>query len=78
MSFWQHFALPFLAEIVFFSTAIICVHRAQKNRIYPAFWQFLIFSLATQIVQLSEGFIRYVHLISGVHAYTLYFFTYWP
>ena len=78
MSAWQHFALPILAEIVFYSAAIYCVYHAQKNRIYPAFWQFLIFRTGLGLILLAEGFLKHLQLISGTHAYTAYFFTYWP
>ncbi len=78
MSAWQHFALPILVEILFYSAAICCVYRAQKSRIYPALWQFLIFRAGLGLVLLSEGFLRHLQLISSNHAYNLYFFTYWP
>ncbi len=78
MSVWQHFAFPIIAEIIFLTAAIYCVYRAQKNRIYPALWQFLIFQTATQVVLLAEGFAGHIRLISSLHAYALYFFTYWP
>ncbi len=78
MSAWQHFALPIVAEIVFLAAAIYCVYRAQKNRIYPALWQFLIFQAAMQVALLGEGFASHIHLLSAVQGYNLYFFTYWP
>jgi hypothetical protein len=78
MSAWQHFALPGIAEVLFFLIAIYCVFRAQKNRIYPAFWQFLLFRAGLGTIFLIEVPLGYMHLISGVHAYSLYFFTYWP
>jgi hypothetical protein len=78
MSTWQHFALPGIAEVLFFLTAVYCVFHAQKNRIYPAFWQFLLFRAGLGTIFLIEVSLGYLHLISGVHAYNLYFFTYWP
>ena len=78
MSVWLSFALPIVAEIFFFSAAIFCVYRAQKNRIYPAFWQYLIFEAAFTSVILLEGIVRHLHWISAVHFYNAYFFTYWP
>lgn len=78
MSAWLHFALPVIAEILFFSAAIYCVFRAQKNRIYPALWQFLIFRVAVLSAELAEMYVRHLHFISGVHAYTIYVFIYWP
>jgi|GEM_PF-6716498 len=78
MSAWLKLALPIVAEIVFFSAAIYCVYRAQKNRIYPALWQFLIFRVSVLTLELTELFARHLHLVSAVHAYNAYFFTYWP
>jgi len=78
MSAWLHFALPVIAEILFFSAAIYCVFRAQKNRIYPALWQFLIFKAGFASIVLLEGFVRRLHLITGPHFYSIYVLTYWP
>ncbi|MEO6830444.1 MAG: hypothetical protein ABI164_11600 [Acidobacteriaceae bacterium] len=78
MSAWQHFALPVIAEILFFSLAIYCVYRAQKNRIYSSFWQYLIFRVAIALIALVEVSLGFAHIISFSHAYSLYFFTYWP
>lgn len=78
MSAWLKFALPLLIEIGLVAGAMICVYRAQKNRIYPAFWQFLIFWAVSDAVMLSEGLLRHLHVINGIHAYEAYFFTYWP
>lgn len=78
MSTWLHFAIPVACEVSFLLIAIYCVHRAQKNRIYPAFWQMLIFWAASDSLQLAEGFVRHLHLVSGTQFYYAYFFTYWP
>ena len=78
MSLWLRYALPILAEILFYAAAAYCVYRAQKNRIYPAFWQFLIFRAGFGLVLLAEGLAKHLNLINGVHFYTIYFFTYWP
>lgn len=78
MSAWLKFALPLLIEISLLAGAMVCVYRAQKNRIYPAFWQFLIFWIASDALMLSEGLLRHLHVVNGIHAYEAYFFTYWP
>jgi hypothetical protein len=78
MSLWLRYALPIIAEILFFSAAVYFVHRAEKNRIYPAFWQFLIYRLVFAAIFLTEGFAKHLNLMNGVHFYSIYFFTYWP
>lgn len=78
MTGWLQFAIPTACEIFFLFAAIYCVHRAEKSRIYPAFWQLLIFWAASDVVLLGEGIVRHLHLISGVEFYSAYFFTYWP
>lgn len=77
MSTWLHIALPTFLEMLFFSFALYCVHRAQKGRIYPAFWQFLIFGLVSSSIQFADAAAFGAYLISGVHAYTVYFYVYW-
>lgn len=77
MNVWLHFVLPTFLETVFLSSALYCVYRAQKNRIYPAFWQFLLFSVASQSVQLVALSLNGFHLVSGVHTYYVYFYVYW-
>lgn len=77
MSVWLHIVLPTFLELLFLSTALYCVYRAEKSRIYPAFWQFLLFCVATQSIQLIDATLNGLHLISGVHAYYIYFYVYW-
>jgi hypothetical protein len=78
MSAWLRFAIPIVLEMAALSAVIYSVHRAQKSRIYPAFWQWLIFWLAWDGVLLGEGYLQHLHLVSGIHAYEAYFYTYWP
>ena len=78
MSGFLHFALPLAAEIFFLLAALYCIHRAQKKRIYPALWGLLIFWAASDTVMFAEGYIRHLHLVTGVQFYYAYFFTYWP
>ncbi len=77
MSVWLHIVLPTLLEVLFLSAALYCVYRAEKSRIYPAFWQFLLFCVATQSIQLVDATLNGLRLISGVHAYYVYFYVYW-
>ncbi len=77
MSIWLHIILPVFLETLVLSAALYCVYRAQKNRIYPAFWQFLLFSAISQAIQLGDLSLNGLHLISGVHAYYVYFYVYW-
>ncbi len=77
MSVWQHIVLPTFLEVLFLSAAVYCVYRAEKSRIYPAFWQFLLFCIATQSIQLVDAALNGLRLISGVHAYYVYFYVYW-
>lgn len=77
MSVWLHIVLPVFLETVFLSTALYCVYRAQKNRIYPAFWQFLVFGTASQAILLIDLALNGFHLLSGVHAYYVLFYVYW-
>jgi hypothetical protein len=78
MSKWLHFALPFFLEIPALAAVLYCVYRAQKNRIYPALWQLLIFWMISDVVLLVEGMSHHLHLASSVNAYYAYFFTFWP
>lgn len=73
-----HFAIPLSLEILLLAATLACIYRAQKKRIYPAFWQLLTFWVAADCLMLFEGFARFLHLVSGPHAYEIYFFTYWP
>jgi hypothetical protein len=77
MSALLHFAIQILTEVIFFSAAIYCVYRAQKNRIYPALWQYLLFHAVSGSILLAELSLRYAHFIGSLPAYQLYFFTYW-
>ena len=77
MSVWLHIALPAFLETIFLTATLVCVHRAQKNRIYPAFWQLLIFSAVSQTILLIDAILNGFHLISGVHAYYVFFYVYW-
>lgn len=78
MSTWLHIALPGIFEIAFLLVAIFLIYRAQRNRIYPALWQMLIFWVATDFLLLLEASLHQFHLASGVQAYHAYFYTYWP
>ncbi|HET9087055.1 MAG TPA: hypothetical protein VFN53_06015 [Acidobacteriaceae bacterium] len=78
MSTWLHFALPAVCEMAFLIGAIFAIHRAQKNRIFPAFWSFLLFWVASDGVMLGEGYLRHLHLINKFQFYSAYFYTYWP
>ncbi|MGO8718110.1 MAG: hypothetical protein ACLQMO_02685 [Acidobacteriaceae bacterium] len=77
MSSWQHLALLEFAEISFLSAALYCVYKAEKNRIYPAFWQLLVFLLVSDVVMFADMIAFGSYLISGLHAYSVYFYTYW-
>lgn len=77
MSTWLGFVIPLSCEVSFLAAAIYCVYRAQKSRIYPAFWQLLIFWVGSDSLMLVEGITRRLHLIGGTLAYEIYFFTYW-
>jgi hypothetical protein len=78
MTTWLHFALPLAAEILFLLTALICIYRVQKNRIYPALWQLLMFWAASDALLLAVGSLHRLHLANGLHTYEAYFYTYWP
>ena len=78
MTTWLHFALPLAVEILFLLAALICIYRAQKNRIYPALWQYLIFWAASDALLLAVGSLHRLHLANGLHTYEAYFYTYWP
>lgn len=77
MSTWLRFALPASCEILSLSVAIFLVFRAQKNRIYPALWQFLIFWLASDGLMFAEGALRRLHVVGKVQFYDAYFSSYW-
>jgi hypothetical protein len=77
MTVWLHVVLPVFLETLFLSVAIYCVYRAQKNRIYPAFWQFLVFGAIAQAIQLVVLSLNALYLVSGVHAYWVDYCVYW-
>ena len=77
MTTWLHFALPIIGEMVFLLAGVYCIYRAQKNRIYPALWQFLRYWMVSDFLLLAEDSALHLHLLSGVHAYEAYFYTYW-
>lgn len=77
MPLWLHIALITTVEIFFLLAALYCVFRAQKNRIYPAFWQLLIFLVSTDIIVLADSIARGLGLVNSVHGYYIYFYTYW-
>ncbi|MHB1960621.1 MAG: hypothetical protein ACYCO5_16540 [Acidobacteriaceae bacterium] len=77
MSVWLHIVLPTFLETLFLSAALYCVYRAEKNRIYSALWQFLIFSVVSQSTLLVDAVLNGFYLISPVHAYYVYFYVYW-
>ena len=77
MSVWLHIALPTFLETLFLSAALFCVYRAEKSKIYPAFWQLLVFGALTSSIQFVDAALNGFQLISGVHAYYIYFYVYW-
>ena len=77
MSVWLHIVLPVFLETLFLSAALYLVYKAQKNRIYPAFWHFLIFNTATATILLVDLSLNALYLVSGVHAYYVLFYVYW-
>lgn len=78
MHVWLHIVLPVFLEVLFLSAALLCVYKAQKNRIYPAFWQLLIFMVASRAIMFADLASNALGLVSGIHAYSIYFYTYWP
>lgn len=78
MSTWLGFVVPLSCEVSILVAAIYCVYRAQKSRIYPAFWQLLVFWAGSDLLMLAEGITRRLHFVGGTQAYEIYFFTYWP
>ena len=77
MSVWLHVVLPAFLELLLFSFALYCVHRAEKSRIYRAFWQFLVLQIISDAIIFVALSLNGFHLVSGVHAYAVYFYTYW-
>jgi hypothetical protein len=77
MSLWLHIVLPTFLDTLFPLVALFCVYKAQKSRIYPAFWQLLIFSAISSFIQFVDLSLNGLHLLSGVHAYYVYFYAYW-
>ncbi len=77
MPVWLRIDLTAFVEVLFFSAALFCVYRAQKNRIYPAFWQFLIFQVVTTSIISVDLLLNALRLVNAVHAYYVYFYVYW-
>jgi hypothetical protein len=77
MYVWLHFVLPAFLEVLFLSIALYCVYRAQKNRIYPAFWQLLMFGVLSAAIQFVDFSLNALHLVGGLRAYSVYFYVYW-
>jgi hypothetical protein len=77
MAVWLHVVIIGLVEISFLSAALYCVHKAQKNRIYPAFWQFLIFLVVSDSIMVADSMGFGLGLISRVHTSYIYFYVYW-
>ena len=74
---WLHIALPAATEFLFLSSAMYCVRRAEKNKIYPAFWQLLVFLVGSDAILLLDAVADGLHVITGPHAYSVYFYAYW-
>ncbi len=64
-------------ELSFLGFAIYTVHRAEKKRIYSAFWQLLAFMVGYNAIILLDLTADKLHIINGHHAYVGYFYTYW-
>jgi len=77
MPIWLHVATTEAVEILFLSATLYCVYRAQKNRIYPAFWQLLIFLIASDSILFGDAIARGLGLVDSVHGYYVYFYGYW-
>lgn len=77
MTVWLHIVLPLFLETLVLCVALCCVYRAEKNRIYPAFWQLLIFWLMSDAILLVDLSLNGFHLVGGVLAYKIYFYVYW-
>ena len=77
MTVWLHIILPVFLETLGLGVALCCVYRAEKNRIYPAFWQLLIFWLASDAVILIDLSLNGLGLLGGVLAYKIYFYVFW-
>lgn len=77
MQNWLHIVETGSLEILFASAALLCVYRAQKQRIYPAFRQLLVFFVGSDICLTSIWLLVGLHLLTPVHAYYAYFYSYW-
>lgn len=75
---WAHLAITFASELAVLLFAIYAVHRAQKQRIYRAFWQLLVFMVSMETVYLLDALARGANLVNSRQAYEIYFYTYWP
>lgn len=77
MHVWIHLVLPTFLDALFPAIALFCIYRAQKNRIYPALWQFLVFTTVVSLIECADLGLNALYLVSGHHAYEVYFYTYW-
>jgi hypothetical protein len=77
MSNLQHLILTGFIEVAVLSGALYSVHRAQKSRIYPAFWRLLCFLVGSTTILTAILGIDSLHLFSGVRIYEAYFYVYW-
>lgn len=75
---WIHLVEIGAVETAFLSFTLLCVYRAQKQRIYPAFRHLLTFLVASDVILAGIWVLSGFHLVSPVHAYYAYFYTYWP
>lgn len=78
MTVWLHIVLPVFLETLGLGVALFCVYRAEKNRIYPAFWQLLTFWFMSDAVILVVLSLNALNLVGGVLDYKIYFYVYWP
>jgi hypothetical protein len=78
MSSWYQFAISASLELLLYLAAIFCVFLAKQHKSFPAFWQFLLFRSAVVGILFADRFASHHHWISGVHAYYIYFYIYWP
>jgi hypothetical protein len=73
----NHIIVTVVFEISFLGFALFAIYRAQKKRIYPAFWQLLAFLVCYNSIILIDLVADKVHLITGLHTYSAYFYIYW-
>jgi hypothetical protein len=77
MHVWLHLVLPTFLDTLLPAIALVCIYRAQKNRIYPALWQFLIFCAVASGIECLDSCLNAMHVVNYIHAYEIYFYTYW-